>query len=187
MYVISSFDHYQNKYTGVNYLTKKDNKIQTNSEKDQYKNMNFYPFSTKEWGTSSYSYNKSSSKSLVANNYLLNILLKSYLNMLQVKRVVLNRRRNNKLRYSANKIYTSRAELQHTNSKLFITLYTYNKKKSSFENYIRNLITLIKFRKIVVGKKKVYIPNHKNRSLHLLKKIFSISKKWNIAFFKEKE
>lgn len=106
--------------------------------------------------------------------------------MLQVKRVVLNRRRNNKLRYSANKIYTSRAELQHTNSKLFITLYTYNKKKSSFENYIRNLITLIKFRKIVVGKKKVYIPNHKNRSLHLLKKIFSISKKWNIAFFKEK-
>ena len=44
--MISSFDHYQNKYTGVNYLTKKDNKIQTNSEKDQYKNMNFYPFST---------------------------------------------------------------------------------------------------------------------------------------------
>ena len=127
--MISSFNHYQNRFTRVNYFTKKDSKIQTNSEKGQYKNINFYPFSTKEWVTSIYSYNKSSSKPLVANNFLLNILLKSYFNMLQIKRTVLNRRRDNKIRYSANKVYTSRAELQHTNSKLLITLYTYNKKK----------------------------------------------------------
>ena len=49
--------------------------------------------------------------------------------MLQKKRKTLfKRRRDNKIRYSANKVYTSRAELQHTNSKLLITLYTYNKK-----------------------------------------------------------
>ena len=97
--------------------------------------------------------------------------------MLQIKRTVLNRRRDNKIRYSANKVYTSRAELQHTNSKLLITLYTYNKKKSSFEHYIRKLVTLIKFRKIVVGTKKIFLPNHKNRLLHLLKRNFFVFNK----------
>ena len=131
--MINLFNHYQNNLTNrvTNSFTKKDSKIQTNSEKEQYKNINFYPFSTKEWVTSNYSYNKSSIKPLVNYNFLLNILVKSYFNMLQIKKTVFNRRRDNKIRYSANKVYSSRAELQHTNSELLITLYTYNKKKSN--------------------------------------------------------
>jgi hypothetical protein len=44
------FNQYQNSFTNrdTSYFTKKDSKIQTNSEKEQYKNINFYPFSTKE-------------------------------------------------------------------------------------------------------------------------------------------
>ena len=122
--MINLFNHYQSSFSKVtNYFTKKDSKIQTNSEKEQYKNIHFYPFSTKEWVTSIYSYNKSSSKALVNYNYLLNILLKSYLNMLEIKRIVFNRRRDNKIRYSANRVYTSRAELQHTNSRLYYIIY----------------------------------------------------------------
>ena len=85
--MVSSFNHYLNNFTDVvtNYITRKDSKIQTNSEKEQYKNINFYPCSTKEWVTSIYSYNKSFSKSLISNNFLLNILVKSYFNMLQKK------------------------------------------------------------------------------------------------------
>jgi hypothetical protein len=185
----TSLNYYQSSLSDLeltNYITEKDSKIQTNSEKEQYKNIHFYPCSTKEWVTSIYSFNKSSSKSLISNEFLLNKLVKSYCNMLQKKiKILFKRRRDNKIRYSANKIYTSRAELQHTNSKLLITLYTYNKQKSSLEQYIRKLVTLVKFRKIVVDQKPVLIPNHKNRLLHLLKRNFFIFKKWNIAFFKK--
>lgn len=189
--MITSFNHYlnnhcQNSFTSANYFTEKDSKVQTNSEKKQYENIKFHTSSNKEWVSSIYSYNKSSSKPLIANNFFLNIILKSYLNMLQIKRVVFKRRRDNKIRYSANKVYNSRAELQHTNSKLNIILYTYNKKKASFEHFTRKLARLINFKKTVVGTKTIYLPNHKNRILHILKNKFFVFNKWNIAFFKEK-
>jgi hypothetical protein len=53
--------------------------------------------------------------------------------MIRIKRAVITRRRDDKSRYSAKKLYTSRAELEHTNSKLLITLFSYNKKKAWFE------------------------------------------------------
>jgi len=105
--------------------------------------------------------------------------------MLQNKiKILFKRRRNNKNRYSANKIYASRAELNHTNNKLFITLSVYNKQKSSIERFVRKIITLIKFKKRLFNGKKVFIPNHKNRLLHLLKNNFLIFRKCNMAFFK---
>jgi hypothetical protein len=90
----------------------------------------------------------------------------------ETKKIFFKRRRDNKTRYSANKIYISRAELQHTNSKILITWYTYNKKKFSFENILRDLAMLVLFRKIAVDTKKVTIPNHKNRLVHLVKSNF---------------
>lgn len=90
--------------------------------------------------------------------------------MLQNKiKKLFKRRRDNKVRYSANKIYTSRAELNHTNTKVFITLYVYNKQKSSMERYMKKIVTWIRFEKITVEENPVFIPNHKNRLLHLLK------------------
>ena len=98
--------------------------------------------------------------------------------MLQDKiKVLFKRRRDNKIRYSANKIYASRAELNHTNTKLFITLYVYNKQKSSIEMYIRKIITLIKLKKGIVEGETVFIPNHRNRLLYLLKNNFFIFRK----------
>jgi len=62
--------------------------------------------------------------------------------MLQNKiKVLFKRRRDNKIRYSANKIHASRAELNHTNTTVFITLFMYNKQKSSIERYIRKVVT----------------------------------------------
>lgn len=98
--------------------------------------------------------------------------------MLQDKLTILfKRRRDNKVRYSARKIYASRAELKHTNTKLFITLYVYNKQKSSIERDIKNIITLIRFEKKIIEDKTVFIPKHKNRLLHLLKNNFFIFRK----------
>ena len=56
-------------------------------------------------------------------------------------KVLFKRRRYNKTRYSANKLYTSRAELNHTNTIIFITLYVYNKQKYSIERSIRIVVT----------------------------------------------
>lgn len=95
--------------------------------------------------------------------------------MLKIKKAVITRRRDNKSRYSANRIYTSRAELEHTNGRLLITLFTYNKKKSSFEEKVRELITLITFKEVVIATKQI-MP-YKNRVLHLLKKNFFVFNK----------
>lgn len=54
--------------------------------------------------------------------------------MLESKiKILFKRRRANKSRYSANKIYVSRAEIKHTNTRLLVILYTYNKKQSLIE------------------------------------------------------
>lgn len=98
--------------------------------------------------------------------------------MLQDKiKILFKRRRDNKIRYSANKLYASKAELNHTNTKIFITLYVYNKQKSSIERNIRKVITLIRFKKKIVKGKTIFIPNHKNRLIHFLKNNFFIFRK----------
>lgn len=183
--MVNSFNHYQNNLPRKEASTKKDSEIQRNNRNDEYRNIRFYPFSTKEWASSIYSYNKSSSKPLVANNFSLNKLLKSFFNMLPIKKAFFNRRRDNKVRYSANRVYTGKPELEHTNSKLLITLAIYNKKKAFFEHKLRRFIMLIKFWKIVIAGRKVFIPYYKNRLVHVLKRNFFVFNKWNIAFFKE--
>ena len=179
-------NRFDDKPFNKNYIIEKNSRIKSNSEKDEYKNLIYYPSSSKEWFTSIYSYNKSYIKSLISSDAVLNKLLKSYCNMLQNKiKVLFKRRRDNKIRYSANKLYASRAELSHTNTTIFITLFLYNKQKSSIERYIRKVVTWIRFKKIVIYGKTTFIPRHKNRLLHFFKNNFFIFKKWNMAFFKK--
>jgi hypothetical protein len=101
--------------------------------KMEYNNLIYYPSSSKEWFSSVYSYNKAFTKPLIALDFNLNKVFSSYFNMARdsVKRLF-KRRRHNKSRYSANKVYVSRAELKHTNTKLLIILSTFNKQKSTF-------------------------------------------------------
>ena len=104
--------------------------------------------------------------------------------MLQDKiKVLYKRRRHNKSRYSANKIYVSRAELKHSNTKLLIILYTYNKQKSLIEGFMRKLITLTTIKQ-TFGKfnpkssdEVKYITTHRNRFIHTLKNKIFIFKK----------
>ena len=176
---------FNDKPLSTNYIIEKNPKIQSNSERDEYNNIIFYTSSNKEWFSSVYSYNKSYIKSLISNDAVLNKLLRSYCNMLQDKiKILFKRRRDNKIRYSANKIYASRAELKHTNTKLFITLYIYNKQKSSIEWFILKILVLVKYRKLIVDGERVFVPNHENRIPALLKNNFFIFRKWNMAFFK---
>ena len=96
--------------------------------------------------------------------------------MLKEKTITLfKHRRDNKIRYSANKIFISGAELQHTNSELLITLYTYNKQKLFFGKYIQDLLTLINLKKRV--NTKVLTANYQNTVVHTLKEKFFMFKK----------
>ena len=110
----------------------------------EYKNLIYYPASTKEWFSSIYSYNKSYIKSLIVYDSRLNSLLGAYANRLKTQVRKFRRRRNKKIRYSANKLYLSRAELKHTNTKLVVLVYLFNKQKFTFQRFLINLCKLVK-------------------------------------------
>jgi len=160
--------------------------IQNNYEINENSNTTYCAYASTEWSTNIYSFDKSYIKSLISYDAVLNRLLKNYFNMLENKiKVLFKRRRYNKTRYSANKIYTSRAELNHTNTNIFITLYVYNKQKYSIERSIRIVVTWVKiFFKWINGEKIIIKIIVKNRLFHFLKNNFFLFKKYNIAFFK---
>lgn len=161
---------FNDKSLTINYITEKNIKAQSNSERDEYNNIIFYPYSSKEWFSSVYSYNKSYIKSLISHDPVLNKLFRSYCNMLQDKiKILFKRRRHNKSRYSANKIYVSRAELKHTNTKLLIILSTYNKQKSTLLRWTRKIIYFKRMYKILVDIKDRHVVEHKRFFITLLK------------------
>ena len=96
-------------------------------------------------------------------------------------RILFKRRRPNKSRYSANKIYISRAELKHSNTKLVIILYTYNKKKLSVEQSIIKFVDFTRTKKSVIGNKIKNTIIH-NKLLSTMKDRFFLFKRWGNAF-----
>ena len=132
-----------------------------------------------------YSYNKSYIKSLVIYDIILNKLIKSYANMLKDKIVrMFKRRRSNWKRYSGNKLHISRAELKHTSTNIFITLYVYNKKKLSFYRNIKQILALLRLKKLMVTRRRVFSRNIIRKLFYFFKNKLSIFKKWNITYLK---
>jgi len=76
------------------------------------------------------------------------------------------RRRSNKIRYSADKIYVSRGEFKHTNTKLTIMVLIHNKQKLSIEQLIRKIV-ISKFFKKKKNLFKQKIKNGKNINILL--------------------
>ena len=104
----------------------------------------------------------------------------------KIKRI-LKRRRVRKNRNSANRIYISRAEIKHTNTKILIILYTYNKQKYLIEQKMKNIIKFINNKKQKYLLKKKYFRNtlnmnKKSRLLSIIQKRFSFSK-GSFAFY----
>lgn len=155
----------------IHYINKEKNiKLQNKYEKEEYNNLIYYPSSSKEWFSSVYSYNKSYIKPLIVFDLISNKLFSSYFNMFRDKiKILFKRRRHNKSRYSANKIYVSRAELKHTNTKLLIILSTYNKQKSTLLRWTRKIIYFKRMYKILVDLKDRHVVEHKRFFITLLK------------------
>jgi len=99
-----------------------------------------YPPASKEWFNSIYSYNKNFTKTLPIVDNTVNKLIKSYFNLNPLS----NNKKSSRVqvrfkRLSLNRILVSRAEMKHTNNKVIITVYLYNKNKKFFLYKLKNL------------------------------------------------
>lgn len=125
-------------------LIKKNNINRVKYDKGDYIGKYKYNVpANKEWFNSIYTFNKDTIKLLPRNDSTIMNIIKSYFYMfnktledIKIKRVsrfIITRRR------SGNKIWVSKPELKHTNDKITITLYVYNKE---YNTYIKNLSKL---------------------------------------------
>jgi hypothetical protein len=119
----------------LNYNKKTDNKNikyrASNKKQDKHN-----PSTIREWNNSIYVYNKNAINLIPQSTVLAIKLIKSYFNLYNYK---LEREiRTNRLllrlrRLSSHKIYVSNGEFKHTNNKVIITLYIYNRQKFNFD------------------------------------------------------
>lgn len=141
-----------------------------------------YPPANKEWFNSIYAYNKNTLKSLPVADKVVIKLIKSYFNFYSRKlegKIKSKRLRTRIRRLSTNRIFVSRAEFKHTNSKVTVTLYIYNRQKKYFFNKIRRLNTITGLRKKSFIRKIRLI---KLQGLAIIKKVQKVQKEKNLFF-----
>jgi hypothetical protein len=128
------------------------NKYQNNNFKsvplyerlDDIGNTKYFPPTIKEWKNIIYVFNSNSIKNLPAYNIDINYLIKTYFNLYFKNKIFKGKLEpNNSNRLSINKIFVSKAEIKHTNSKAVVTVYTYNREKLILLNKIDTLKKLI--------------------------------------------
>lgn len=98
-----------------------------------------YPPANKEWFNSIYVYNNKTIKLLPSIDKVTLKLVKSYFNLYSrklEKKIKSRRLRTRGRRLSTNRILISRAELKHTNDKVIVTIYVYNRQKKYYFNKI---------------------------------------------------
>ena len=123
-----------------------------------------YPPATKEWYNSIYAYNNNTIKNLSIENKNLNALIKSYFNLHFSNKFLKTRKTAIRFkRLSLNKIFFSRAELKHTNSKVIITLYVYNEEKRKLNFKLKEMQTLIFSPRFSIEKKLNFLSQEKER------------------------
>ena len=123
---------------------------------DNTDSLKHFPSSTRYWDSSIFMYN-SNTLSLIPNISKLAIkFIRNYF-YLYNKKIERNIRRkkiyNRRRKLSINRIFLSKGEFKHTNNKVIITLYIYNKQKNNYllklkKRYINKfLINILSFKK----------------------------------------
>ena len=138
--------------------------------KPQEKYNKHYPSSVREWNNSIYVFNKSAINLIPQATVLTIKLIKSYFNLYNYK--LEHKLRSNKLlhrlrRLSSHKIYVSNGEFKHTNNKIVITLYIFNRQKINYnkkiikslyiswfnqDNYFKRSFILLKKKQLIRSK-----------------------------------
>lgn len=121
----------------LNLFSLKENKksikpLNTNSDKSISRH---FPSPLREWKNSIYVYNKNSLNLIPSTTLSINNMIKSYFNLynksievkMRTKRLLLRLRR-----LSSNKYYISSGGFKHTNNKVLINLYVFNRQKTNY-------------------------------------------------------
>src|SRR5436305_1184045 len=136
---------------------------------------NFSP-ANNEWFNSIYAYNKKNIRYLPIIDRMVIKLIKSYFNFFSPKyenKITSNMLRIRLRRLSINRIFVSKANLKHTNSKVIITLSIYNRQKIYFLNKLKFFNKISKKNIYLLKKIKlqgIKIINLINKLLRILKK-----------------
>jgi hypothetical protein len=152
----------------VNYYNKNNLKlIPLNARKFELGQVKYFPPVSKEWTNSIYTFNLNKLKNLPLDDLKTNYLIKSYFNSFFHHLFIHNRYKPGRFRrLSMNKIYVSKAEIKHTNSKAIFTIYTYNREKISLLKKIKTIIKITKWKKRKI--------NFFKKSLRFYRKIYRI-------------
>ena len=95
--------------------------------------VKYLPPISKEWKDSVYYFNYNITKNLPNHNKNLNKIFRSFFNFVFKHKPLLKNYIRSKLRaLSLNKVFISKPEIKHTNSKAIITLYFFNREKIVF-------------------------------------------------------
>lgn len=106
------------------------------------KSEKHFPSALREWNNSIYVFNKNALNLIPSTTFTAINLIKSFFNLynstverkMRTKRLLLRLRR-----LSLNKIFVSNGEFKHTNNKVTITLYIFNRQKRSYLNRMKKL------------------------------------------------
>jgi len=147
-------------------------KIEKQKIDPQEKHNKHYPSAVREWNNSIYVFNKNAINLIPQVTELVNKLIKSYFNLynLKLERKIRSNRLLGRLRkLSSNKIYVSNGEFKHTNNKVVITLYLFNRQKFNLDKKIKKAFYKAWSNQDVLNK----------RLLLLQAKAIQSIKKWN--------
>jgi hypothetical protein len=156
--------------------------------KPQYNSVGdikYFPADSKEWNNKIYFFNYNYMQNLFIYDMNIYKLIKNYFSMYFKKNLVFKRALAPKRKdLSLNKVYISKPEIKHTNSKAVITIYVYNRENISILKNIkkRKLIKLLNIIKRVINKlERIFINSkifsNKNtflKNLFFLKNIFKL-------------
>ena len=157
-------------------------KVINNNYTGNYKHN---PPAVKEWFNSVYTFNKSTIKTLPCSDKNVYKLIKNYFDLYSVKldnKLKSKRLRARAKRLSTNKLLVSKPDLKHTNDRINVTAYTYDRRKIYYTNKINRALTLDRIKvtknnehflslfKNLKGKSLLIWPKIENRAKTLLKK-----------------
>jgi hypothetical protein len=147
---------------------------------------NFVP-AIRDWKNSIYVYNKNTLSLIpLASNYIMK-LIKGYFTLSNLKlerKLRKEKLRHKSIKLSTNKIFLSDGEFKHTNDKVIITLYLYNRQKYNYlyklkKRYVKLFVKAKFLEKLNLIKSKWlnYLEKHKELSKDLMRILPSYSYK----------
>lgn len=140
--------------------------------------LKHFPSSAREWDNSIFVYNKDAIPLVPHISRLAINFIKNYFSLYNWKIEAKIRRKiikNKHRRLSSNRIYLSKGEFKHTNNKVIITLYTFNRQKSNYLLKLKKrfLNKFLKKRYIKKYYRKIYKKKYFTRTLETFNKFYT--------------